>query len=290
MVASWDLTAATRDQCARRALQMKTEGKVGDFFIRSKPKSGPKGSYGLTVRIEDRGRKPSLGNFLVEGKNGVFQVRGGDTPFATLDDLVTYYSFQPRIPVGVQLNNDDLYDDGLGLGLDDDPNDDNNETYGLIDELPPSNQHSPLAPLSPDPHLNQSRAPAAVPSQDLAHVSKIELLRKQAEVLAAKRKAAELNVQLLSDHGSGGGGGGHTGHAVRADHGALARQEMEREMAEMKNRGLLAGWYKQLEDIDKIRVNTRATANQQLGGDPPRTEYVVFMVIVQAAIHHILGM
>lgn len=39
----------------------------------------------------------------------------------------------------------------------------------------------------------------------------------------------------------------------------------QREMAEMNNKGLLENWYKQLEEIDKIRVGTRATANELSG-------------------------
>lgn len=185
---------------------MKDVGQVGDFFIRGKPKSGPPGSYGMTVRVQNKGRKPALGNFLIESRNTGFQIRGGSTPFSTLDDLVTYYSFQAREPIGVQLNNDDLYDDGLGLGLDDD----DEENYGFSDEAADTFAlDEPLSPIS-----NRS-----IPTPDLSRVTKVELLRKQAEVLAAKRKAAELNVKLLTQHSSS--------NVADANHEPLTRLRMK---------------------------------------------------------------
>ena len=66
-------------------------------------------------------------------------------------------------------------------------------------------------------------------------LTKIELMRKQAEVLAAKRKAAELNVKLLSEHAAMHGSG--SARSTREREEAATQSRMEEEMASMKNQG-----------------------------------------------------
>lgn len=264
MAASWDLTAASREDHKARANELKRGGVPGDFFIRGRPKSGPANSLGMTVRISS-GTSNVLSNFLIERKPAGFQIRGSELSFPSLADLVGYHALAPKPPINIKLNTDDFHDDGLGFGLDE--LEDEDENYGFSGgdieggmSFPQANS----AGLKPPSHI-----PA--PEVDMASLSKIEMLRKQAEVLAAKRKAAEMNVQMLSAHNSTKA----SSIDLREEEERATRERMEAEMLEMRNAGALAAWQKQLEEIDALRSRTRATAERQIGSDseglPPRT-------------------
>ena len=103
----------------------------------------------------------------------------------------------------------------------------------------------------------------------------INMLRKKAELVAARRRAAELNVKLLASQNPGGGGrntpgqraeainrlavsqaalGGAVDLSQRDAHQMETRVQAEAQMAEMQNTGLLAGWKAQLQELDRLRM------------------------------------
>eukprot|EP00035_Acanthoeca_spectabilis_P023635 m.450266 g.450266 ORF g.450266 m.450266 type:complete len:583 (+) comp19954_c0_seq1:39-1787(+) len=277
-MAHWDMTKASRAEHQARAAELKASGRPGDFFIRGRPKSGPANSLGLTICTGGT-HKEALANFLIEQSNAGFQVRGGDALFRSLADLVTYYALSPKAPLNIKLAEPEATNEYyLNNQLDDE-----DENYGFADEddlglgrlgngalgAVPTFQTGPAvrhtAPRGPP-----AKIPA--PSVDMASLSKIEMLRKQAEILAAKRRAAEMNVRMLSDNGPPG----VVNPQVRREEEAASRERMEAEMLEMRNAGALAAWQTQIEEIDRLRARTRATAQrqtqpQQPAGLPPRT-------------------
>lgn len=244
----------TREACKARAGELTASGRSGDFFIRGGVSSGPPGSLGLSLVVG----VGKLENFLIEKTSaGLYQLRQSSATFSSVDDLVVYFSLQQRPPLPVKLNGIEGID-GPGTALYesiDDEDDDVNFGFAgldLEDEFDVAGGSTSINPRG----LSGLQKRVAPGGASAFSVKKIELMRKQAEVLAAKRRAAELNVKLLSQSGNG----------PREEVSAREREEaetsirMQQEMANMKNQGLLASWQAQMQQVDQLRSRTRTSA------------------------------
>jgi len=249
---SWNLINEPRDESVARASQLKTSGSRGDFFIRSVEGAG---NLGLTVLVEVNGNSRRLENFLVEQiGGGLYRLRKSNATFSSIDDLVTYYSTEQFPPIPVQLNTNEFDQFKLKSAM---KSDSSFEEYGFPDAQLPTfaettNYNSPglqdlrnLSKMQSTSSFQQSPPPSSMDK------TKIELLRKQAEVMSAKRLAAEHNVRMLMEHAAGAER--LTPYQVKANHEHDTAKRMEVEMAQMKNQGLLAGWQAQMEQIDDLR-------------------------------------
>eukprot|EP00040_Diaphanoeca_grandis_P043664 m.9915 g.9915 ORF g.9915 m.9915 type:complete len:595 (-) comp8008_c0_seq1:128-1912(-) len=255
---SWNLISAPRDAAVQRASQLKESGSRGDFFIRSV--EGPSGNLGLTVLVEVVGTSRRLENFLVERiEGGLYRLRKSNATFSSIDDLVTYYSTEQFPPIPVKLNTNEFDQFKLNstirselpkfAGLDDDED----TTFGFDDEIMRGNNIGlprDLDTLRRHAQLQQGHTPRGNHTNVMDR-TKIELLRKQAEVMSAKRLAAEHNVRMLMEHAAGGGR--LSANQVKANHEHETSKRMEAEMAQMQNQGLLAGWQAQMAHIDQLR-------------------------------------
>jgi len=262
---SWNLINASKQQVIASAKTLQAAGQPGDFIIRAGVSAEVAGALGITL-VSSRGK---LLNYLIDPtRTRELQVRGSDASFRTAEALVEYYAERKRHPLPVQLNVDAGQEETFGFGSD---SDDSAVKYDDAN-----------VPTSP---VYGSIAAAGGPPDALT----INMLRKQAELLAARRRAAEVNVKLLAaqnigvgspqqqrklqQFNGGGGGGGFSGDGGGGGSGSAyntlsragmsqsqlsnmqseSRAQAEVQMADMQNAGLLAGWKAQLAELDRLR-------------------------------------
>lgn len=302
-MASWDLTTAPRGAVVAKAKELKNSGRPGDFFIRGSVKHAQSGAFGLTVKLPaamDHNQRDAdtLANYLIEKGAGGLTVRGSEVSFPSLRELVEYFGQAKRYPLTVRLTLpgalpdasaeigqaaatmaglgssfpvspgiphspsgvggaglDYLYDDAFNFELDD-------EAFGF----------GFGAASSPGPY-DQVRGSgvysginSGVGGGNGGDALQVDLLRKQAEVVAARRRAAELNVKLLLEHEHelDGSTVGQT-EAARWKIEEETRLKMKSQMADMKNKGLLAGWMAQMEEVDQLRGTAPRAARDGAG-------------------------
>ena len=208
----------------------------------------------------------TIANYLIEKAGGKLQLKGSPVSFDSLDGLVAYFAQAARYPLSVKLSGggggggvpEAMYGElgGMGgLGLDVSSGLDYlyDDTFNFDGAVPPGEEvyggfGGADAPISPQ--SMRTTADAVSPEQ-------VEALQREAELVAARRKAAELNVRLLLEHeaaaGHDGRGADGEDQASRASIEAETRQRMAEQMSEMQNKSLLAGWVAQMEEIDKLR-------------------------------------
>lgn len=241
---SWNLIGQPREVCKSRASDLLASGQVGDFFVRSGVSSGPPGSLGLSLVTGPK----KLENFLIEKTyDGLYRLRQSTASFSSADDLVVYFSLEQHAPLPVKLNGLSGADGPLYEQVEADDDEDTKFGFGQLEDdefnAPPRLTQSALAGFSPPLSPNIGLKPSG------ASLAKLDVMRKQTEVLAAKRRAAEQNLRALMEKSK---------MSTRERVEQETARKMEEEMAAMKNQGLLSSWKAQLEEVDRHRSKGRS--------------------------------
>eukprot|EP00039_Didymoeca_costata_P013878 m.217666 g.217666 ORF g.217666 m.217666 type:complete len:583 (-) comp15890_c0_seq5:35-1783(-) len=228
---SWDLRHASHDQVLQAAKVLHASKRVGHFILRGNvQKSGPSsGALGLTVVADSSTGR--LANFLVEKQGTSYIVRGSDKSFRNVNDLINYYAVKARHPLPVKLVK-------ARIGMDEDDDDEEESEFGFASEDEGSED------------LKTERVENQAPVPDTLSLS---LLQKNLEILAAKRRAAELNVQLLSGEGPKQP---RTPHYTSPQYEVIQPATSKPQVASASGGGndsILEGWKAQLAELDRLR-------------------------------------
>lgn len=229
----WDLRKASKDAVMQAAKRLNASKVPGTFIVRANVNNGLPSALGLTAITKQR----KLANYLIEKKSGKFVMRGSQASFPSLYELVDYYSRRAHPPLDVQLVlTNDSEDEEFGFSED--------ET-----EL----EHRVDTPLTRRPPGGQD-----INELDALNIS---MLKKKAELIAAKRRAAELNVQILmkqqasssnnSAHGDNESSLLSPEQSTRAQSDTRAQAQAEKSMEQSSE--ALENWKAQLIALDRMR-------------------------------------